>query len=264
MQGPAGAPTLLLLHGWMGTAALNWHGAMTHLGRQFRAVAPNLRGHGRGGRAAPPFSLEGCADDLAGLIEALDINGAIVVGYSMGGAVAQVLARRHRELLGGLVLCATAASFATRLSLRPATAVAGRVLAGTARAWPHLAAEVLAWQLARHDREAAERRRPREVSPHDGWALDERYESDIAAFIEAGAALNAYDATSWLAGLDIPTAVVTTARDTVVAPWRQEAMASLIPGAKRCAVEAGHNAVLAKPELFLPVLARTCSALARA
>ena len=66
--GPEGAPALLLLHGWMAAAALNWSGSFRFLGERFRVVAPNLRGHGRAGTKSPPFSVEGCADDVAGLL----------------------------------------------------------------------------------------------------------------------------------------------------------------------------------------------------
>jgi len=62
---------VLLIHGWMATAALNWSGSLDFLGQSFHTVAPNLRGHGRFGRGAPPFTVEACADDLAELIDAL-------------------------------------------------------------------------------------------------------------------------------------------------------------------------------------------------
>ena len=86
--------------------------------------------------------------------------------------------------------------------------------------------------------------------------------SELAAFIEAGAALNAFDSSRWLPGLRVPAAVVVTALDTTVARWRQEALAALLPAAKRYEVAAGHDAVVAKPEVFLPVLSEACSAVA--
>jgi len=300
VQGPPGSQALLLLHGWMATAALNWYGSLDFLGRSFNVVAPNLRGHGRQGRGAPPFSVEACADDLAALINELSLGRVIVVGYSMGGAIAQMLARRHRESVHGLVLCATAASFARRLKLRPAVHVVGRFSAAAARKWPEAAHHFLNWRIAHHDR-MAERRHQRDddqvlnsgTSPHrllgeglalevvgdqpmpdgpsiapDGtkrpdWAFAERNMSDLAAFIEAGAELNAYDSSSWLPELEVPAAVLVTARDQVVAPWRQEAMAALIPGARRYVVDAGHDAVVVKPSVFLPVLRDACSELAK-
>ena len=68
---------------------------------------------------------------------------------------------------------------------------------------------------------------------HPDWALKERTQADLAAFIEAGVALNGYDSSGWLPALDIPAAVLVTRRDKIVAPWRQEAMAALIRGSKR-------------------------------
>jgi 3-oxoadipate enol-lactonase len=302
MEGPPGSPALVLLHGWMATAALNWYGSLEFLGRSFSVVAPNLRGHGRQGRGAPPFSVEACADDLAALINELSLGRAIVVGYSMGGAIAQMLARRHRDAVHGVVLCATAASFARRLKLRPAVRVVGRLSAAAARRWPDTAQHFLDWRIARHDR-IVERRRHSDSKQLFGsgaevlhavgegltkgvigdepmagaptfareimegrpeWAFQERTMSDLAAFIEAGAELNAYDSSSWLPELEIPAAVLVTARDEVVAPWRQEAMAALIPGARRYLVDAGHDAVVAKPDIFLPVLRDACAELAKA
>ena len=258
--GPEGAPPLLLLHGWMATARLNWYGSLHYLGERFPVVAPNLRGHGRQGRASPRFSVAGCADDLAALIDELKLKNPVAVGYSMGGAVAQVLARRHGELLGGVALCATAASFARRVSLRPAVRVVGKLTSGTARAWPQGAGAFLRWRVRRHDRALASGGAPNQA-PADAEALEERLESHLAAFIEAGAELNAYDSKGWLAHLKVPAAVLVTAHDQVVAPWRQRALASLIPGAKTYEVDAGHDAVVKKPEIFLPVLVEACRAL---
>jgi 3-oxoadipate enol-lactonase len=272
----------------MATAALNWYGSLEFLGRSFRAVAPDLRGHGREGCGAPRFTVEGCADDLAALIDKLSIGPAVVVGYSMGGAIAQVLVRRHREVVQGLVLCATAASFARRVKLRPAVRVAGRLGGAAARQWPGTAHRFLTWRIARHDKKV-ERQRRSEGKEHGGlvaqvlddagegtlaqsppgqnshssmeWALAERSMSDLAAFIEAGAALNAYDSSRWLPQLDVPSAVLITTGDTVVAPSRQEAMAALIPGARRYLVDGGHDAVVAQPGVFLPILRDACAEL---
>ena len=258
---------MLLLHGWMATAALNWYGALSYLGERFHVVAPNLRGHGRGGRECPPFSLEACSDDLASLVQTLGLRGMVVVGYSMGGAVAQVLARRHADVLGGVVLCATAATFARRIQLRPLVRVAGRAASDAARGWPEGAAVFLRWRLARHDRAVAARRARSGTgaeAPAVDWVLEERRLSHLAAFIESGAELNAYDSRPWLPDLAaVPAAAVVTLRDRVVAPWRQEAMAARWPGCRRYEVDAGHDAVVAHPELLLPVLARACAELAK-
>ena len=63
VAGPTGAPTVVLLHGLGATASINWPGAFHALSSQFRVVAFDQAGHGRGVRSARPFHLEDCADD---------------------------------------------------------------------------------------------------------------------------------------------------------------------------------------------------------
>ena len=84
-------PTVMLLHGWMVTADLNWHGAYE------RAGAGRLPGAGgRPSRPRPrpararPFRLSDCAADAAAILRELGVAPAIVVGYSMGGTIAQL------------------------------------------------------------------------------------------------------------------------------------------------------------------------------
>ena len=86
--GPPGAQTLMLIHGVTCTAELNWGMVFAPLGRDFRVVAADPRGHGDGIRLRPRFRLEDCADDIAALAGVLDIGGFAAVGYSMGGLVA--------------------------------------------------------------------------------------------------------------------------------------------------------------------------------
>lgn len=66
VQGPPGAPTIFLLHGWTATADLNWFTAFDTLGEHFRIIAPDHRGHGKGINSKSPFRLEDCADDEIG------------------------------------------------------------------------------------------------------------------------------------------------------------------------------------------------------
>src|SRR5580658_3054632 len=111
VAGPPGAPVVLLLHGWTATAALNWYPSFGPLAGHFRVLALDHRGHGEGIRSRQPFRLGDCADDAAALAEQLGIPRLIAVGYSMGGPIATLTWQRHRSLVQGLVLCATAARF---------------------------------------------------------------------------------------------------------------------------------------------------------
>ena len=94
-----------------------------------------------GARTRRPFRLEDCADDVIAVADALRIDTIVPVGYSMGGSIAQLIWRRHRDRVDGLVLCATAPYFAgrrpERLSFVGLTGLAtiARYTPTQARAW---------------------------------------------------------------------------------------------------------------------------------
>ena len=104
----ASRPTLLLLHGWTASADLQFFTAYRDLCDHYSVVAIDHRGHGRGIRTAVPFELDDVADDAAALVRALGIDQVVTVGYSMGGPISMLMARRHPELVSGLVVQATA------------------------------------------------------------------------------------------------------------------------------------------------------------
>jgi len=238
----------------MATAALNWYRTLQDLAPDWHTLAPDLRGHGRHGGQAPRFSMEAAADDQAELLAELGTGPVVAVGYSMGGAVAQVLARRHPELVRGLVLCATAANFVEHSWRSPLVRLTGWVSGRTARALPALAQAILCQRLRRH--EAAGEAGGHH---HARWALVERAQSSPACFLEAGAALNAFDSRPWVAELGMPTCVIVMTEDLRVAPWRQDTLSALVPGARRLTVQAGHDGVVISRELFVPALRRACA-----
>src|SRR4030095_704980 len=78
-------PVVTFSHGWPLNADA-WDGQMLFLVQHgFRVVAHDRRGHGRSGQASSGNDMNGYADDLAAVIEALDLKDAILVGHSTGG-----------------------------------------------------------------------------------------------------------------------------------------------------------------------------------
>jgi 3-oxoadipate enol-lactonase len=247
--GPADQPAIVLLHGWTSTAALNWYRCFPALGERWRVVALDHRGHGRGIRSRLPFRLEDCADDAAALIRVLELAPATVVGYSMGGPVAQLLWRRHPELVGGLVLCATAARFASRMQWR------GPV--GTMGLGASLAMSFLPGVVRQRGMDVATRSWQVNNAAAT-WAVEEWRRHDPASLIQAGLALSRFDSTEWIGEIDVPTAVVVTTADTVVSPRRQLLLAEAIPGAITVSVAGEHRACVDVPHLFAPALIEAC------
>lgn len=250
LPGPPGAPTLLLLHGWAATGGLNWFRVFGRLSPHFRIVAPDLRGHGRGLRSRRPFRLAAVADDCAATLLELGTGPVIVVGYSMGGPVAQLLWRRHRDLVRGLVLCATGCCFLTAQRERIvftsmiAAAMGGTRLGAMAGWVPGLAGRAVARKLPA-------------PGSFPAWGVAEMRRHDWRHVMEAGHAIGTYDARRWIGEVDVPTAVLVTTRDRAIAPQRQIELARSIPGATIHRVDGGHT-VCTTDGLAGPLLA-ACS-----
>jgi non-heme chloroperoxidase len=102
-------PAVTLSHGWP-LSADQWDGQMLFLAQHgFRAIAHDRRGHGRSGQASSGNDMDGYADDLAALIEALDLHDVIVVGHSTGGGeVARYIGRHGTGRLAKAVLISAA------------------------------------------------------------------------------------------------------------------------------------------------------------
>jgi pimeloyl-ACP methyl ester carboxylesterase len=93
---------LLLLHG--GTAFIeSFFGQIPALSARYQVIVPDLRGHGRSTDSAAPLSYGLMADDIVGLMDALGIAQADVVGWSDGGIIGLEVAMRHPERLRRLV-----------------------------------------------------------------------------------------------------------------------------------------------------------------
>jgi 3-oxoadipate enol-lactonase len=241
-------PPVLLLHGWMFASDLNWllaYGPLSAAGH--RVLAMDHRGHGRGLRTPADFRLADCADDAAALVATLGCGPVTAVGYSMGGPIAQLMARRHPEAVSGLVMCATSTDWralylrgfwrsmaAIRLALglfptgywRGLLRLAGTP-AGQARTW-------MASELSR------------------GSARD---------LAEAGRELGRYDGRPWLASLRTPAASVITTRDRAVPPRKQRELARALD-AEVFEVRADHMASGTHPEQFGAALVAAVRAVA--
>jgi 3-oxoadipate enol-lactonase len=248
--GPPGGETLMLIHGVTFTAELNWGKVFAPLGRHFRVIAVDLRGHGDGISIGSRFRLEDCADDIAAVAEALGIGRFVAVGYSMGGMVAQLLYRRHARLLSGLVLCSTARNVLGS----PAEKLAAFALPATVAAmrWnpflQPLGAEFLGMALLGPVDDPADAR----------WARAQLSRTTLTTAASAIQAVCEFTSHTWISQVDVPTAVVVTTQDRVVPVSRQLRLARAIPGASIHEVRAGHAVCVTAPQLFAQVLLQAC------
>ncbi len=253
VPGPPGAPTVLLLHAVGCTGLLTWYPAIEQLSRRYRVVTFDQRWHGRGIQSER-FSLHDCADDVAALVDELDLGRVIVAGYSMGSIVAQRVWRQHPEIVAGLVLCASTDRFRSSVPERlfhEGMELSMRALREVSRSRTlHAAARTTAQAL--------------DLEPSDfhDWALAQFRSTSPWAVAQAVAALGRHHSTPWLKRVDVPTAVVVTRKDRVIPAPRQRALARRMPATTVHEVDAGHAACVLQDDAFLPGLLEAVAATA--
>lgn len=239
----------MLLHGWTVTADINWGPSYEGLAEHFSVLTLDLRGHGGGISSRRAFTLEDCADDAVTFARVVGRERVIMVGYSMGGPVAQLAWRRHPEAVSGLVLCSTATSFGGGDLFYSSLLALSRV----ARITPRAVSRPLATRFAQ--------RRFAGLTMSE-WAADQVATNDTTVMLRAGSAIGAFDSAAWISEVDVPTSVVVTTEDRVVDPPRQRAMAKAIPGAETFEVIGDHGVCLVNPLRYVPVLVEACQSVA--
>jgi 3-oxoadipate enol-lactonase len=230
---------VLLLHAFPLNRSM-WEPQIAALFGECRCIAPDLRGFGDSPTSGP-FTMDRNADDVAALLDALQIEQAVVAGLSMGGYVALSLWRRHRKLVRALVLADTRAGADTaegaqkRLDLM-ALARAKGVEAVVEKQLPGLIGK----STREKQPELVDRIRAIMVrTPVEG----------IVGGLEA--MRTRPDSTPLLSGIDVPTLIVVGEEDTVTPVNEARSMHEAIPGSRfEIIPAAGHLSNLERPAAF--------------
>jgi non-heme chloroperoxidase len=113
-------PAVTFSHGWPLNADM-WDGQMLFLAQNgFRCIAHDRRGHGRSSQASNNNDMNGYADDLAAVIEALDLQDVTLVGHSTGGGeVARYIGRHGSSRVSKAVLIAAVPPFMLKTPNNP-------------------------------------------------------------------------------------------------------------------------------------------------
>lgn len=152
-DGGEGGLPVVFVHSSCGNTT-HWEAQLAHLRGQRRAVALDLRGHGR---SAPPpkedISIEDFASDVHAVVDALGLPRFVLVGHSMGGAVCAAYAGLHSERVAGLFLLDPASDGRAI----PKEQAAGLMQVLATDAWSRVIAEFWAPMLAASRPEVRER-----------------------------------------------------------------------------------------------------------
>ncbi|WP_377700263.1 alpha/beta fold hydrolase [Paeniglutamicibacter sulfureus] len=102
ISGPAGGPPMVLLHA-LGEQAASWSGVEERFASLFRVVNLDLRGHGDSDRPGT-YSFELMREDVIDVLDIMDLRDVVLIGHSMGGAVAYMVAQAQPGRIARLVV----------------------------------------------------------------------------------------------------------------------------------------------------------------
>lgn len=215
-----GEPALVFLHYWGGTAR-SWQAVIAALPNDLRSIALDARGWGKSDRPVAGYDIRTMADDVEAAVVALGLQRYLLVGHSMGGKVAQLLASRRPVGLAGLILVAPSPAQGKRLPAAEQEAMAGAYADTEAAGWTvdnilsggplptELRVEVIAGSLA--GAAAAKRAWPHAAIAEDVSADLQRIDVPVLVI---GGGKDKVDSVEMLQSLVLPS--ISTARLAVI------------------------------------------------
>jgi pimeloyl-ACP methyl ester carboxylesterase len=242
-------PAIVLVHGFL-LAKESWDAQAERLAERARVVRFDLRGHGKTDAPAGPYLMETLAGDVAGVLDALGIDRAVVAGHSLGGYVAFAFYRMFAERCSGLGLVCTRATSddadarAARYELADRIERDGIDVAVAAFAGRSFAAQTY-------------RDRPDLVATIE--EMNRRTDPRGAAAMLRGMAARV-SSDDLFDEIDIPVRIVGAREDAVIPVADAEAMAAGIAGATLDLVPGGHVPLYEDPDAVTASLERLLEA----
>ncbi|MEM9033196.1 MAG: alpha/beta fold hydrolase [Actinomycetota bacterium] len=241
-------PPVLLLHGGLGLDHTYFRPAFDQLADQATVIYYDHRGNGRSGGDVGALTLERLADDVVGVLDALGVETAAVLGHSYGGFIGQVAAIAHPERFTRLVFLNTVPAF----DYQPMPSGTEEQVASWAKLFegvPDDATWRQLWTAAQplyyHRYDEAEAARIDAATTYVGEAWN-----------TAAGLLGEFNTLAALPDVSVPTLAAGGRHDFITPPEQgPERIASLVPDAELAIFEgSGHYPFLEEPELFFPRL----------
>lgn len=237
----ANKQVVVLIHG-LGGDALFWGAEQKALARRFRVLAVDLRGSGLSAVTTEKFSIQDLADDVASVLDEAKISTANIVGFSMGGLVAQALALAAPSRVKSLVL---AAAFATT---NPQAGLFLKAVASVYRdgvSTKQLFDLVLPWLFS--PQFLAD---PRSL-PYTTYPEEEVAEQSREDWLRLLDAQLTFDARAQLCKIEAPTLVVCGDEDRLAPLAGAQELAKGIEGSILKVVAGGHLMNIESPDEFM-------------
>jgi 3-oxoadipate enol-lactonase len=237
-----GAPRrpTVVVGGSVGSTLATWEPVLAALAVEFHVIAYDHRGHGGSPAPAGPYVIDDLAQDVLALLDGYHVARAHLVGLSLGGMVAQLIAARQPHRVDQLVLLCTAAHYPDP---RPWTERAATVRADGTEAIADLVLDRWLTPDYRGDHPAEAARWKKMIAGID--------REGYAGCCEAVADL---DLRRDLSRIQAPTLVLAGAQDPAAPPEQMRELAAAIPGSQFLVVPGAHMPTIEHPDTVTRLL----------
>ncbi len=233
---------LVMIRG-VGSNVDHWYEQVPALSKKFQLLVFDNRGIARSSDPGGPFSIGDMAADTIALMDAVGFSKAHVLGYSMGGMIAQEMALNHPQKVMGLILVATDCGISLRIKAQPeATKLFSEMIRlGTNEAKIAAAHCLFAKQTFEKNPQVIQRYA--EVS--------QRFPASQKMLAKQWAAVTQHDACERLPHISSPTLTITGVEDVLIPPQNAAVLAERIPEAQMISIDGGgHLLLIEQPRQF--------------
>lgn len=244
IHGPPDAPPLVMIGGWASYRWI-WFRQISTFKKKYRCVVFDNRGAGRSSKPDYPYTIEMLAGDTVGLMEALEIDTAHILGISMGGLIAQRIGISYQNNVRSLIIVSS--HFGGPNQIRMDDKTMALLIA--------LPTETITKEQAREMRYRATftpeflKENKTVINQIDMWA--EQYPTPLYAQVRQSAATGLFNSEGELKYISAKTLVIHGDRDIAVPPKNAELLAKNIPNSKLVIIEGGaHFSIIEKYEEF--------------
>lgn len=219
-----------------------WLSLLEPLAKHFQVLIFDNRGTGQTKDGGEPLSADLIADDIVLLADKLGLEKPHIVGFSMGGTIAQSIATRYGHLIDRLIL------FATTFKWRQAVLLAFKshlLMREKGFTFDELIEATVSWVYG--EKFLANKRNIKKIKE---FCLADPYPQSLADQKRQFQILETFDGRDGLSQIKAPTLVIHGTEDIIVLPPEAKAMASQIPNAKIVEFNCGHGVLFEAPNLL--------------
>ena len=228
---------LLFIHG-LGSSSRDWEQQVRFFAGSYKVIVFDVRGHGKSGKPAGPYSMPLLAMDAKKLLQALGVCPAHIVGISMGGMIAFQLAVNHPELVKSLVIVNSSPDYIVQ-TLKQRIQVWQRFLIVKLLGMRKMG-KVLSQRLF----PGADQETPRKVFV-ERWA-----ENDAAAYLEAMKAIIGWSVVDHIEGIKCQTLVIGSEWDYTSVAVKKAYVERMAKAKLLIVADSRHALPLEKPDVF--------------